>query len=421
MMKDLIDTAANAASLMRDFDALCDTGGRFAGTESEAAAREYLRARLTEIGAHAPQSRCWAHGVDYLGWSRGDATLARLDGGGGNFECVSLVRSPTTAPDGLEAELIDLGRGTQADFAARADDVRGRIALVRHEYMFATETVHRRRKYQWAMDHGAVGFLIACHVPGAGPVTGSSGATPERGIPAAGISAETAAALTAGGPARLRLSIAAETAPRRTENLILDMPGRGAEWVVLSAHIDGHHLGESAMDNATGLAAALSVAAVMAPNMATMARGLRVALFTVEEWALAGSADYVDGLSTAERSAIKADINLDTVAGSPNLTALTSDFAKLEAWLQARAADHGFTLGAHRPLMANSDHYHFARHGIPAARIVAGFDEPDSVIKYVLTPGDTRATIAEADLRTATGLAAALVAEACTAETLELR
>jgi aminopeptidase YwaD len=417
MTAAIVAAAKASTSLLRDLGAICDAGGRFAGTESEAKAREYLKRRLAEIGGRAP----FAHEVDYLGWTRGPAKLERLDGTPKSFECASLVRSPKTGAAGLTAELLDLGRGAEADFDAHAADIAGKIVMVRHEYMFSPETIHRRRKYQWALERGAAGFLIACHVPGAGPVTGSSGATPERGIPAAGISAETAAALTQNGPARLRLTIDATETQTTTENLILDLPGRSPEWVVLSAHIDGHHLAESAMDNATGLAAALSTAEAMAPHVGGMARGLRVAFFTIEEWALAGSAAYVDGLTAAEQGAIKIDVNLDTIAGSPNLTALTSGFEKMESWLQATAAGHGYTLGAHRPLMANSDHYNFARHGIPAARIVAGFDERDSDIKYVLTPGDTRARIREADFRAATALTAALVAEACSAERLELR
>lgn len=417
MIEDIVEKVVGGDSLARDFAAICDTGGRFAGSDSEQAAREYLSDRLEEATGIAP-----VHApVDYLGWSRGEAVLERLDRAGASLPCVSLVRSPATPTNGLTAELIDIGRGTERDFAARTAEIEGRIVLVRHEYMFATGTVHRRRKYQWAMDRGAVGFLIACHLPGVGPVTGSSGATPECGIPAAGISAETARALTADGPAKVRLRIEAEAAPRQTANLILDLPGAGPEWVVLSAHIDGHHLAESAMDNATGLAAVLSVAAAMAPNMGRLARGLRIALFTVEEWALAGSKIYVDGLNDAEWAAIKLNLNLDSIAGSPNLTALTSEFPKLEEWLLTRARAHGHTLGAHRPIMANSDHYNFARQGIPAVRLVAGFDEPESEIKYVLTPGDTRDKVAVDDLRRAAGLTAALVVEACRADELELR
>ena len=406
------------SALMDDFYAICDFGGRFAGSGSEAAASDWLAARLEQVSGKTPRRVP----VEYLGWSRGEAVLDRLDGAGGTHDCISLVRSPATPPGGLEADLIDVGRGTEADFDAAGGAIDGNVVLVRHEYMFAAGTVHRRRKYDWAIDRGAAGFLIAGCIPGPGhPVTGSSGATPERGIPAAGISAATAEALTMDGPARVRLRIAVEEAPRRADNLILDLPGKGPEWVVLSAHIDGHHLAESAMDNGTGLAAVLAVVAELAPRVAQFECGLRVGLFTVEEWALAGSAAYVDGLTNDERTATRLNLNLDSVAGSPNLTALTSDFPALEAWLLERADVHGVGLGVHRPLMANSDHYNFARAGVPAARLVAGFDEPESNLRYLLTPADTRDKVAADDLAAAARLTARLVEDACRMPVLRLR
>lgn len=406
------------SALMRDFHAICDFGGRFAGSDSETAACDWLETRLEEVSGAVPRRVS----VEYAGWSRGESVLERLDGPGGTHDCISLVRSPPTSTGGLEADVIDIGRGTEADFDAAGTAVDGNIVLVRHEYMFAPDTVHRRRKYGWAIDRGAAGFLIASQLPGPGhPVSGSSGATPERGIPAAGISAATAGALTCNGPARVRLRIAVDQAPRRTDNLILDLPGRGPEWVVLSAHIDGHHLAESAMDNATGLAAVLAVVAELAPQVAHFECGLRAALFNIEEWALSGSADYVDGLSGEERAAIRLNVNLDSVAGSPDLTALTSGFRLLEAWLLERAAAHGARLGVHRPLMANSDHYSFARAGVPAARLVAGFGAPESNLRYVLTPADTREKVAAADLATAARLTASLVEDACRMAKLDLR
>ena len=405
-------------ALMNDFRALCEFGGRFAGTGSEAAACDWLAARLEQLSGAAPHRAT----VDYLGWSRGEAVLERVDGRGGAYDCISLVRSPATPEDGVEANLVDVGRGTESDFDTAGGAVDGNIVLVRHEYMFAAGTVHRRRKYDWAVDRGAAGFLIASHIPGPDhPVTGSSGATPERGIPAAGISAATAEALTGDGPARVRLRIAVDHAPRRTDNLILDLPGKGPERVVLSAHIDGHHLAESAMDNATGLAAVLAVVAELAPRTADFECGLRVGLFTIEEWALSGSADYVHGLTNEERAALRLNLNLDSVAGSPDLTALTSGFPALEAWLVERAAVHGVKLGAHRPLMANSDHYNFARAGVPAARLVAGFDEPESNLRYVLTPADTRDKVKSEELSAAAQLTARLVEDACRMPALRLR
>ena len=40
--------------------------------------------------------------------------------------------------------------------------------------------------------------------------------------------------------------------------------------------------------------------------------------------------------------------------------------------------------------MRNSDHYDFVSRGIPAMRVVTGFDEPESGARYLLTSGDTR-------------------------------
>ncbi len=414
--QSVLKRAGDAAKVMADLDAICETGGRFAGTQSEVLAREYLAKRLDEITGSPPKRMT----IEDTGWVRGDASIERLSDGK-IFSCASLVRSPETPEGGLISDLIDIGRGTEADFDAHADVIPGKIVMVRHEYMFAAETTHRRVKYDRAIDRGAAGFLIASHLPGDLPVTGSSGATPTRGIPAAGISAETAAALSGDGVQQIKIRIEAKSEPRRTENLILDIPGRIDEWVVLSAHIDGHHLSESAMDNGTGLAAVLNALAAVLPCANTFERGLRVGFFTVEEWALAGSAAYVDGMSDAERNSIKLNINLDSVAGDSEITALTSGFGKAEAWMVEQATGIGQQLGTHQPLMRNSDHYNFARHGIPAARLVAGFDNPSSNLTYVLTPADNRDKIDPADLARATQLTAGLVLAACTAKTLDLR
>ncbi|MEM9683973.1 MAG: M28 family peptidase, partial [Pseudomonadota bacterium] len=162
--------------------------------------------------------------------------------------------------------------------------------------MFSSETVHRRAKYDAARAAGAVGFLIASHIPGEKLVTGSSGRNGPDDIPAAAITQEGAAALQPanGQYARIRLDIEIATADAVAESLLFELPGKRPEWVVLSAHIDGHPLAQSAMDNATGLAAVLDIARALAPHMDKMECGLRVCLFTVEEWALAGSADYLD-------------------------------------------------------------------------------------------------------------------------------
>ena len=249
------------------------------------------------------------------------------------------------------------------------------------------------------------------------PVAGSTGRAGGAGIPAAGIPPEAAAQLrrTSRGWPEARLRIVAEEAPAQTRTLIFDMPGRTEDYIVLCAHVDGHDLAESAMDNATGVAAALAVARALRGEVGGWRRGLRVAVFSVEEWALTGSARYVEALTEAERDRIALNVNLDSIAGSANLTALTSGFPALEPFLLAVAEASGQPLRTVRPLMTNSDHANFALAGIPAFRLVAGYDEPGANLRLVLTNQDTRDKVIETDLLRATELTAMIVAAACDA------
>ena len=396
--------------LWTDFNAICDCGGRLAGTDSEGRAFAFLEMRA-EAATHVSGRSI---PVPYGGWSAKNASL-RLPGGQW-VSCHALLRSMATPRAGLTAEVVDLGRGTPEEFTAHADDLSGRIALVRHELMFSAGTIHRRHKYLAALERGAVGFLIAGPIPGQ-TVAGSCGRQDGAGIPAAGITPEAAAALnrTARGWATATLRIATEERPAETRTLLFDLPGRSDEWVVLSAHVDGHDGSESAMDNASGLAAVLAVLRAMALQVKDFRRGVRVALFSVEEWALTGSAQYVASLSQAERRTVALNVNLDCVGGSPNLTALTSGFAALEPMLLRVAEMNGVRLRTVRPLFANSDHANFALAGIPAFRLVAGFDDPSANVAHVLTPSDTRNKVGESELKQAAVLSAAIVAEACNA------
>jgi hypothetical protein len=388
--------------LWDDFQSICDFGGRLAGTPSEARALRWLEQR----GAAAIGRPAQVIPAPYLGWRATECRLTLLfDGQERTVPCHPLVR--TVAAPHLEAEVLDLGRGTLEAFDAHAAEIAGRIVLVRHEYMFADGTLHRRRKYEWARERGAAGFLIAGPLPGGLLVAGSSGRASGPGIPALGISQESAARLAG---RRVRLRIATEEGPASTQTLLFDLPGTGDGLVVLSAHVDGHDLAESAMDNATGLAVVLEVARRLAPEVPTFRRGLRLAFFSVEEWALTGSQLYVDALPPAERARIALNVNLDSVGGSARFAALTTGFAGLDRFLQRVAPG----VRTYRPPMANSDHHNFGRIGIPALRLVAGFDDPASNLRFVLTPADTRDKVAPEELAAAARITERIVRAACT-------
>ncbi len=408
---------ALAASILSDrqlrpeFEAICDCGGRLAGTPSERRALG-LVARLGEAATGQPAMRI---PTPYEGWSAQEAALHLLGDEEVELACYPLLRSVPTPPGGIEAEVVPVGRGTEAEFAALAPELAGRIALVRHEYMFAAGHLHRRLKYESAKRAEAVGFLIAGPLP-TRAVAGSSGRGHEDGIPALGISPEAASRLarTGTGHARARIRIATEERPETTETILFDVPGGGPEIVVLSAHIDGHDPAESAIDNASGVAAMLAVARALAPHAGQFRRSLRVAIFSAEEWALTGSRIYLDTLPADERSRMALNVNLDSVAGSPNLTALCSGFPQVAELVEAATREAGIPVRTFLPLMANSDHANFAAHGIPALRLVAGFDDPASHCRHVLTAADTRDKVAETELRAAAIAAAAVTWRALT-------
>lgn len=371
--------------LWADFCAICDCGGRLLGSESELKARSLL----SDLGRAATGVEPVAVPVSYEGWQPRRCELTGPDGA--QLSCHPLVRTPGIAPGGLEAEVVDVGRGTPEEFAAHAADIPGRIVLVRHELMFAAGTIHRMFKVQAAYRAGAVGFLIAGPLDDS-PVAGSSGRDDDAGIPAAGISRDAARALarTSAGWPRVKLVIDVEEASATAENLFFDVPGKTDEWVVLSAHIDGHDLAESAIDNASGLAVVLAVVRSLSGQVVSSRRGLRIALFNVEEWALTGSARYVEELTDEERLAIVLNVNVDSVGTGLPVTALSSGFVNLEPFLISQAEKADVQLGLFRPLQMNSDHGNFAMAGVPAFRLVSGFNDPAANTRHVLTAEDNR-------------------------------
>jgi aminopeptidase YwaD len=394
--------------IQQDFAALCACGGRFAGTESEMRAREFLVGRIAEAtGAtvtHGP--------VTYRGWTRGPASIAVP--GGANLPALGLVRTPATPPQGLRARLVDLERGTPENIARAQDKVRGAIVLVRHEFMMGADHVHRRRKYDAAREAGAGGFVIAFHEPGCLAVTGSSGDGSAGHIPAVGVSYETGAALSALAGREITLHASGTFAEATAENLFAMIPGRSASKIVLSAHYDGHDPAASAIDNASGVVAAIAAAEAVRDFIPTLARGLQLALFTVEEWALTGSRLHLEVMPAATRAEIAFNINLDSVAGVAALTAITGGFPGVAEFVQRALRPSGLAIGFHHGFMANSDHANFVRHGIPALRLCAGFGERSSHMRFLLTAADTPDKVHPHELKTAACAAAALLLAACT-------
>ncbi|MGW8500440.1 M28 family peptidase [Streptomyces sp. CLCI03] len=158
-----------------------------------------------------------------------------------------------------------------------------------------------------------------------------------------------------------------------SNNLIADWPGGPADQTVMfGAHLDGVSAGPGINDNGSGSATLLENALVLAQKNPTMTKHVRFAWWTDEEQGLNGSEFYVNQLSSAQRSAIKAYYNFDMVGSTNggyfinNVNSTTA--APLKAyWTSLNLAPEENTEGQGR-----SDDYSFQQAGIPTSGYAAG-------------------------------------------------
>ena len=140
-------------------------------------------------------------------------------------------------------------------------------------------------------------------------------------IPVVGASFEQGVALAADGATAFIEVLPPET--RTDYNVIAEKAGRNRDNVVMAgAHLDSVTEGPGIHDNGSGSAALLETALLM--RKVKTENTIRFAWWAAEELGLIGSADYVEGLSEAERSKIALYQNYDMV-GSPNYIFMVYD------------------------------------------------------------------------------------------------
>ncbi|HEX8818243.1 MAG TPA: M28 family metallopeptidase [Terriglobales bacterium] len=168
-------------------------------------------------------------------------------------------------------------------------------------------------------------------------------------------------------------------------NVIAKLPGSDPqlknEYVVLSAHIDHLGIGEpingdpiynGAMDNASGSALLLDVAASLKKSGDQPKRSLLFVFVTGEEKGLLGSR-YFTAYPTVDRKAMVADINVDMflpIVPLKRLTVWGLDESSLGETIRQVAQAHGVLVQndpqPEHNVFIRSDQYNFIRHGIPA-------------------------------------------------------
>jgi Zn-dependent M28 family amino/carboxypeptidase len=186
-------------------------------------------------------------------------------------------------------------------------------------------------------------------------------------------------------PVSIRAKAKLEKKTIDSDNIIAKVPGSDPvlknEYVVLSAHIDHVGIGEpingdriynGAMDNASGSAVLLDVAAALKKSPEKLKRSLLFVFVTGEEKGLLGS-KYFTQYPTVDTKSMVADINIDMFLPIIPLKTLVV-FGIAESDLGDLARDVAQSRGVQvepdpepqRNLFIRSDQYNFIRHGIPA-------------------------------------------------------
>jgi Peptidase family M28 len=191
----------------------------------------------------------------------------------------------------------------------------------------------------------------------------------------------------------LQANAAIQTNSVESANIVAKLPGSDPvlknEFVVLSAHIDhlgigapinGDRIYNGAMDDGSGSALVLDMAASLKAHPEKIKRSLLLLLVTAEEKGLLGS-KYFAAHPTVPLKAIVADINVDMFLPIVPMKILKVEGID-ESDLGSRAAQVAQSMGIKpipdpeplRNAFIRSDQYSFIKKGVPAVKVDVGFE-----------------------------------------------
>ncbi len=140
------------------------------------------------------------------------------------------------------------------------------------------------------------------------------------------------------------------------------------------SHLDSVKAGPGINDNGSGSAAILEIALAVSRAQYQPTKHLRFAWWGAEEMGMIGSKNYVNSLSSANRSRIKGYLNFDMI-GSPNPGYFVYDD---DPTIERTFKDYYATIGVPTEIETEgdgrSDHAPFDNVGIPVGGLFSGAD-----------------------------------------------
>ncbi|MFH1927426.1 MAG: M28 family peptidase [Chloroflexota bacterium] len=408
--KHIIGEIWTSPEIYANVERLCDFGSRFAGTESERQARDFIRSKFAEYGFEDVRLATF----DYLGWTRGQASLRVLDPIQRELvSAISLVYSPNTSPQGVSADVVNVGMGTRAEYAAKQDRIRGTLVMASTDSPSNARAVHRREKYGRAVRGGAAGFIFVNHLAGLLAPTGSLRPGKLAEIPALGLSREDGFViqrlLRNGDSITLEMRVTNSTGPAQLSHVIGEVRGRQPnQVVVVGAHYDGHDISQGAVDDASGTALVMELARAFAPLSGQLRRTIRFETYAAEELGVYGSTRYVSSMSDIDLARVDFMLNLDSAAlGSGRALALQG-LDELKPLFSKFTKEMGYPLDLTNGVGTASDHFPYFLRSVPVASMFA-HRPPGLGRGFGHTRADTLDKVSEVELRESAMVAARLV------------
>jgi len=366
-----------------------EIGGRVTGSREMAKAVEWAVAafRAANVDVHTEKYTLTTT------WSEGDTRLELLGPAKFPIRLKSTGWSPPTPPGGIDVSVIDVGYGTEDDFA-KAGPLKGVVLLVYTDISSTWADLFREyMRDPGILERAIQGGAAAILWMGARERlllyrdTNALDGEIDK-IPQAVLAREDAMRLARTiaayqGKVRVHLDMPNKTGgPVEQENVVGEIRGyqKPDEVVILGAHLDSWELGTGALDDGCNAALVIEAARALKATGLLPRRTIRFVLFSGEEQGTIGSREYVKA-HRAELDKVRAMITFDegvgrvtgySLGGRRDTEAGVSEVLKpLESW---SANNHTYDASF------GSDNFDFLLEGVPT--LMANQEEANYLPNY---------------------------------------
>jgi aminopeptidase YwaD len=374
----------SGSNALKHISELAKIGDRFVGTEGDIKAIEYMESQFKSYGFEIKLTPFRA-----LSFKEEKSSL-RILATGEELEVVAPYFSPSTQPEGLEADLVLIRDGTEEDY--RRIDVQGKIVILTEETLgyskFWLGTFAER-----AAKAGALGIVLIHPMPWPYRASMEAGNSNLKNrfctqqLPAVCISAIGGfKVMHALGKGKAQVKLEVKTSLEERDSVIISAFHRGIEnseeRVGILAHRD-NGIAPGANDNASGSGTMLEIARVLSQ---TKPKGtLEFISTTAEEGTTPGAYTYCQVHKEELRKNMKALIDTDMLSGAGTVKQVDVGYwpdaepLKHTEWLikmlEDLAAELGYGFGRLTASWGVPEEGRFLEIGVPAT-CFWGDDDP---------------------------------------------